>query len=103
MIVLSADNLSLSFGTKTILEGVTFALQENDRLGVVGVNGCGKSTLFRLILGEYEPDTGAVYRSKETTVGVLRQDDAFEAFDGEDGEATCLEVMIRSFPELTMG
>ena len=100
MIVLSADNLSLSFGTKTILEGVTFALQENDRLGVVGVNGCGKSTLFRLILGEYEPDTGAVYRSKETTVGVLRQDDAFEAFDGEDGEATCLEVMIRSFPEL---
>ena len=100
MIVIGADNLSLSFGTKKILEGVSFALNEDDRLGIVGVNGCGKSTLFRLLLGEYEPDTGAVYRSKDTTVGVLRQDDAFAAFEGEEGEATCLEVMIHAFPEL---
>ena len=100
MIVIGADNLSLSFGTKKILEGVTFSLGEGDHLGIVGVNGCGKSTLFRLLLGEYEPDTGSVYRSKDTTVGVLRQDDAFENFSGEQGEATCLEVMIGAFPEL---
>ncbi len=100
MIAISADNLSLSFGTKKILEGVTFALNEDDRLGIVGVNGCGKSTLFRLILGEYEPDEGTVYRSKEKTLGILRQDDAFETFADDCGEASCLDVMIQSFPDL---
>ena len=100
MIVLNVDNLSLSFGTKTILQGVTFALDEGDRLGIIGTNGCGKSTLFRLILNEHIPDTGAVYISKNKTIGVLRQDDAFDAFEGEDGAATALEVMYHSFPDL---
>lgn len=100
MIVLNVDNLSLSFGTKVILNGVTFALDEGDRLGIIGTNGCGKSTLFRLILGEHIPDTGAVYISKNKTIGILRQDDAFDAFQGEDGAATALEVIYRSFPEL---
>ena len=100
MIVLNVDNLSLSFGTKVILEQVTFSLDEGDRLGIIGVNGCGKSTLFRLILGEYEADEGAVYISKNKTVGILRQDDAFCDFEGESGDATSLEVMYHSFPEL---
>ncbi|MBR2353328.1 MAG: ABC-F family ATP-binding cassette domain-containing protein, partial [Clostridia bacterium] len=100
MIVLNVENLSLSFGTVPILENVTFSLDEGDRLGIIGVNGCGKSTLFRLILGEYEPDTGNVYISKNKTVGILRQDDAFCDFEGENGDATALEVMYHSFPEL---
>ena len=100
MIVISADNLSLSFGTNKILENVTFSLQENDRLGIVGVNGSGKSSLFRLLIGEYEPDSGCVYRAKDTTVGILRQDDAFGDWQENDGEATALEVMYHSFPEL---
>ncbi|MBQ2998946.1 MAG: ABC-F family ATP-binding cassette domain-containing protein, partial [Clostridia bacterium] len=100
MIILNVSNLSLSFGTKPILEGVTFALDEGDRCGVVGVNGCGKSTLFRMILGEQEPDEGAVYLSKNKSVGILRQNDAFLDFEGEDGEASALEVMYHSFPEL---
>jgi len=98
--ILNVNNLSLSFGTKPILEGVTFALDEGDRCGVVGVNGCGKSTLFRMILGEQEPDEGAVYLSKNKSVGILRQNDAFLDFEGEDGEASALEVMYHSFPEL---
>ncbi len=100
MIVLNVDNLSLSFGTKVILENVTFSLDEGDRLGIIGVNGCGKSSLFRLILGEYEADEGAVYISKNKTIGILRQDDAFCDFEGERGDATSLEVMYHSFPEL---
>ncbi len=100
MIVLNVDNISLSFGVKPILEKVTFSLDEGDRLGIIGVNGCGKSTLFRLILGEQEPDEGAVYISKNKTVGILRQNDAFCDFSGEDGNASALEVMFRSFPEL---
>lgn len=100
MICLTVDHLSLAFGTKSILEDVTFSLDESDKLGIIGVNGCGKSTLFRLILGEHEPDEGNVFISKNKTVGVLRQDDAFRDFSGENGDASCLEVMIRSFPEL---
>jgi len=100
MICLNIEKLSLSFGTKKILDGVTFSLDESDKLGIIGVNGCGKSTLFKLILGELEPDEGNVYISKNKTVGVLRQNDAFCDFRDEDGDSSALEVMIRSFPEL---
>lgn len=79
MLCLSVSDLSLSFGTVPVLENVSFSLEENDRLGIIGVNGCGKSTLFRLICGELEPTSGAVYLSKGKTVGILRQDDAFDA------------------------
>ena len=100
MIAIAADHISLSFGTKKILENITFSLNEGDRLGSVGVNGCGKSTLFRILLGETEPDSGEVYLSKGKTVGILRQNDAFAEFQGEYGEANALEVMYRSYPEL---
>ena len=100
MICLNVEKLSLSFGTKKILSGVTFSLDEGDRLGIIGVNGCGKSTLFKLILGELYPDDGNIYISKNKTVGILRQNDAFCDFACEDGSLSSLEVMIRSFPEL---
>ncbi len=100
MICLNIDGLSLSFGTKKILENVTFSLDEGDKLGIIGINGCGKSTLFKLILGEYEPDCGNVYISKNKTVGVLRQNDAFGDLTEVDENASSLDVMISSFPEL---
>ena len=100
MIIINVDNLSLSFGTKKILEDVSFALNESDRLGIIGVNGCGKSTLFRLILGELDADRGNVYISKNKTVGILRQNDAFCDFGDEGEDATSLEVLYHSFPEL---
>lgn len=102
MIVISTENLSLSFGTTPVLSGVSFALDEGDRVGVIGANGCGKSTLFKLLLGELEADEGRVYISKGKTVGILRQDDAFADFSGESGDATALEIMYRSFPELLL-
>ncbi len=100
MICLNVDRLSLSFGTKKILENITFSLDEGDKLGIIGVNGCGKSTLFKLILGEYEADEGNVYISKTKSIGILRQDDAFRDIESSNGKATSLEVMIESFPEL---
>ena len=69
MLCLSVSDLSLSFGTVPVLENVSFSLEENDRLGIIGVNGCGKSTLFRLICGELEPTSGAVYLSKKKPSG----------------------------------
>lgn len=100
MIALSTENLSLSFGAKEILRGVSFSADESDRIGIIGANGCGKSTLFKLISGELEPDSGNVYISKDKTVGILRQEEALETVAGENGEATALEIMYNSFPEL---
>ena len=99
MICLNIDSLSLSFGAKKLLEDVTFSLDEGDRLGIIGINGCGKSTLFKLILGELEPDRGNVYISKNKTVGILRQNDAFGDIT-TDTEISALDIMISSFPEL---
>ena len=100
MIALNIDRLSLSFGDKVILDGVTFSADEADKIGIIGGNGAGKSTLFRLILGDLLPDRGNVYLSRGKSVGVLRQDDAFDDFHDESGDASALEVMYRSFPEL---
>ena len=98
MTVLSVSDLSLSFGVHTVLDGVSFALNENDKLGIIGVNGCGKSTLFKLITGELTPDGGNVFIGGGKTVGILKQDDAF-VVDAEAGD-TPLEQMIAAFPEL---
>jgi len=97
MLAISITHLSLSFGTVPILEKVSFSLEENDKLGIIGVNGCGKSTLFRLILGEETPTEGEVYLSKGKTVGVLTQDGAFDA--GEE-EQSVLARMYSAFPHL---
>lgn len=100
MIAITVDNLSLAFGTTQILDGISFSLEENDRLGIIGVNGCGKSSLFRLITGELDATSGNVYISKDKTVGILRQDDAFREFSREECEASAIEVMYHAFPEL---
>lgn len=96
MIAISVNNLSFGIGTTPILEDVSFALEETDKLGIIGVNGCGKSTLFRLILGEETPTSGEVYFSRGKSVGILTQDGAFEARAGQ----SVLEQMYYAFPEL---
>ncbi|MBQ8432433.1 MAG: ABC-F family ATP-binding cassette domain-containing protein [Clostridia bacterium] len=97
MIAISINDLSLSFGTTVILDKVSFALEENDKLGIIGVNGCGKSTLFRLITGEQTPTEGSVYLSKGKTLGILTQDGAFVC---ESANQTVLERMYDAFPHL---
>ena len=98
MTAISINDLSFSFGTKTVLEKVSFSLEEGDKLGVIGVNGCGKSTLFSLILGEREPDEGSVFIAKGKTVGILTQEGAFET--SELAGTSALEQMYAAFPEL---
>ena len=96
MIAISVNELSLSFGTVPILEKVSFSLEENDKLGIIGVNGCGKSTLFRLLLGELEPNEGSVFLSKGKSIGILTQDGAFACRENQ----TALERMYEAFPHL---
>ena len=98
MTAISVNDLSFAFGTNIILDKISFALDEKDKLGVIGVNGCGKSTLFKLILGELEPADGEIFISKGKTVGFLRQDGAFEI--SEELGRSALEQMYSAFPEL---
>jgi len=73
MIILSCNNITLSFGTNKILENISFNVQDSDRIGVVGVNGAGKSTLFKIIAGILQPDSGELFISKGLTIGYLAQ------------------------------
>ncbi len=101
MIILSTTDLTLRFGTASVLEGVSFSVDERDKLGIIGVNGSGKSSLFKLLTGEYEPTEGAVFLSKGKTIGILTQDGAFDE-DGEAGtdEESALSHMLHAFPNL---
>jgi len=98
MTAIGLSDISLSFGTKKVLDRVSFSLSETDRLGIIGVNGCGKSTLFKVITGELEPDEGQVFISNDKSVGILTQDGAFQ-IDETAGD-NALSQMIAAFPEL---
>ncbi len=100
MIAISTEELSLSFGDRSLLEGVSFCADENDKIGIIGSNGCGKSTLLKLILGEMTPDSGSIYISKNTQVGILRQDDALAALSRENDSLPIIELMYRAFDRL---
>ena len=79
MIAIGCDNISLAYGIDVILDGVTFSINEGDKVGVVGVNGAGKTTLFRFLCGESEPDSGSVFRCKGKTIGYLKQHVEYES------------------------
>ena len=97
MIALSADGISLSFGAEDILRDISFAVNDGDRVGIIGVNGAGKTSLFRVITGEYTPDAGSIYIGKGHTVGILEQNPDLTALPGE---MTALEYMYTAFPHL---
>ena len=79
MIVLSAQNVAKSFGVNAVLKDISFTLQQGDRIGLVGVNGCGKSTLMRIIAGLDSPDSGEISIVRGTRIGYLAQQDMVES------------------------
>lgn len=74
--LLGAENISLEYPTKVVFENVTVGIDEGDRIGVVGRNGDGKTTLLRLLAGRMQPDSGRVTRRGGVTIGMLDQSDA---------------------------
>ncbi|MCG7421567.1 ABC-F family ATP-binding cassette domain-containing protein [Micrococcus sp. ACRRV] len=79
--LLGAENIGISFGTRTVLDGLSLGVDEGDRIGLVGRNGDGKSTLMRILAGLQEPDTGRVTRRGGVHVGVLDQRDVLDPED----------------------
>ena len=97
MIALSTSDINLSFGTDIILKDISFAVNDGDRVGIIGVNGAGKTSLFKIITGEYSPDSGAVYIQKGHTVGVLEQNAKLSSLPGD---MSCIEYMYTAYPTL---
>ena len=89
--LLSADNLQFGFNGGSLLEKVTFSLNEGDRVGLIGGNGEGKTTLIRLILGELEAESGSLFRKNGIRIGYLAQN------GGYDSSNTVFEEMREIF------
>jgi len=94
--MLQVSNLSKSFGDNLILDRVSFTVNPGERVGLIGANGCGKTTLLRIILGELQPDTGSAWLSPaDVRVGYLAQ--ALEYGPGQ----TVGQVMAQALAGLT--
>ncbi len=86
------QNVTFEFGARVIVEDATWHIQPGDRIGLIGYNGTGKSTLLKVLVGEYTPSKGSVEKSKETTIGYLHQD--LLSFDTND---TITQVALSAF------
>ncbi len=73
MTILNFQNLSFSFGERELFTDVNFDINEKEKVGLIGANGVGKTTLFKLIRGEFYPTAGAVVKAKDVTVGYMEQ------------------------------
>ncbi len=91
--LLGAEALHLEYPTRVVFDGVTIGLDEGDRIGVVGRNGDGKSTLLRLLAGRIEPDAGRVTRRGGVTLGMLDQSDEL------DDELSVSAAVVGDIPE----
>ena len=92
--MLNIHNLSVSFGGEFLFEEVTFRLGSGDRVGLVGKNGAGKSTMLKILAGDFKPDSGQIATEKEVRMGFLRQDIDFEL------GRTVLEEAYEAFIEI---
>ena len=97
MIALSAQDLRLSFLGEDVLKGISFSVNDGDRVGIIGVNGAGKTSLFNIITGKYSQDGGNVYIQKGHTVGILEQNPDLSALPKN---MSCLEYMYSAFDKL---
>ncbi len=86
------QNVTFEFGARVLLEDATWHIQPGERIGLIGYNGTGKSTLLKLLVGEYLPSAGTVERSRSTTIGYLHQD--LLSFDTND---SILQVAMSAF------
>lgn len=73
MAVLDVQNLSLSFGENVLFDKVSFDIKEKEKVGLIGCNGAGKTSLFKIITGEYSADSGNCFISKNAKVGYMQQ------------------------------
>lgn len=79
MIVLSCNNITKSYIAEKTLDNISFAINNGEKVGLVGINGAGKTTLFKILTEEISRDSGEIYLSKDTKLGYLKQNTAFNS------------------------
>src|SRR6266513_2170098 len=89
------QNITFEFGARALVENATWHIQPNERIGLIGYNGTGKSTLLKLLAGEYQPSKGTVEKSRGLTIGYLHQD--LLSFDTND---SILNVALGAFEKV---
>ena len=90
--LLSAEHISINFGSRQLLSDVNFYLYDGDKTGIIGINGTGKSTFLKVLAGITEPDEGKISRNPNVQVSVLSQNPVMEE------DATILEQVFLHFP-----
>ncbi|WP_425801081.1 ABC-F family ATP-binding cassette domain-containing protein [Desulfitobacterium sp. Sab5] len=89
MNLLAAENLTKSYGTKVLFDNISFGIQDKEKMGIIGVNGTGKSTLLKILAGLESPEKGQVITGNNVSVEYLPQDPEFE------DQASVLEQIFR--------
>lgn len=104
MNILNIEHVSKVFGEKTIFDDVSFGIQEGDKIGIIGINGTGKTTLLRMIAGVEEPDSGQIIKQNGIRLAYLSQHPSFPegatvlsyAFDGIAENDWALKSEVKS-------
>ncbi|MET0637591.1 MAG: ABC-F family ATP-binding cassette domain-containing protein [Chitinophagaceae bacterium] len=89
------QNVTFEFGARVIIEEATWHIQPGERIGLIGYNGTGKSTILKLLVGQYSPSAGTVERSRTTSIGYLHQD--LLSFDTTE---SILQVALGAFEKV---
>ena len=92
--LLDVQNISKQFNEETILDNVSFHIEDTDKVALIGINGAGKTTLLRIIVGEYEPDEGCISISRDKSIGYLSQESTVNS------QNTIYEELLDSKKEL---
>ena len=92
--IVTLNDIHVSFGPEIVLDEMELQLHPGEKVGMVGANGTGKSTILKLIIGQITPDKGKVIKSKSLRIGYLPQEAAFS------GQRTVLEEMHAAFPHV---
>lgn len=92
--MLAINNLSYYIGSRALYEDASLHIKPKDKIGLIGLNGTGKSTLLKLINGDYQPDGGEISKSNDCTIGFLNQD--LLSFQSDD---SILNVAMQAFEE----
>jgi len=90
--LIGLQNVTFEFGARAIIEDATWHIQPGERIGLIGYNGTGKSTILKLLVGQYTPSKGTVEKGKDTSIGYLHQD--LLSFDTNE---TITEVALGAF------
>uniref|UniRef100_UPI0030EDC3ED ATP-binding cassette domain-containing protein n=1 Tax=uncultured Cyclobacterium sp. TaxID=453820 RepID=UPI0030EDC3ED len=92
--MLSINNLSYYIGGRPLYENASLHIKPKDKIGLVGLNGTGKSTLLKIIYGDLQPSSGEIQKSKDCSIGFLNQD--LLSYQSED---SILDVALEAFKE----